>query len=191
MAPGVAGAGIKSEREVAGRERAMAKKAVKKAQAAEKGGSNKGKLIVIILVALLLLGGGGAAAWFFLLRGGGEEEQAAAAPQNFAASPLIYFRLAKPITATLPPDEPANHLRVNIVLASRNQAVISALELHTPVIRNDLLVLLGNQKYAELNTPEGKEALREQVYETVTAALVRTGSPAGIEHVFFDEIVMQ
>ncbi|EIC22143.1 flagellar basal body-associated FliL family protein [Thiorhodovibrio frisius] len=165
----------------------MAKKPAKKDEAAAKGGSNKTKLIVMILLALILLGGGGAAAWFFLLSGSDEP----VVEQELGPSPLIYFRLAKPITATLPPDEPANHLRVNVVLASRNQAVIDALELHTPIIRNDLLALFGNQTFAELNTPEGKEALREQVHETVTAILVRTGSPAGIENVFFDEIVMQ
>ncbi len=164
----------------------MAKKPVKKDQPAS-GGSNKTKLIVIILVALILLGGGGAAAWFFLLRSGGETTEG----QEVVSSSLIYFRLAQPITATLGPNEPANHLRVNIVLATRNQSVVDALNLHTPIIRNDLLVLIGNQSSAELNTPEGKEVLREKVFETITAVLVRTGSPAGIEHVFFDEIVMQ
>jgi len=54
-----------------------------------------------------------------------------------------------------------------------------------------LLALFGNQTFEELNTPEGKEKLREQVHETITAILVRTGSPAGIENVFFDEVVMQ
>ncbi|WPL19791.1 flagellar basal body-associated protein FliL [Thiorhodovibrio winogradskyi] len=166
----------------------MAKNPAKKTEAEAQGGSNKGKLIVIILVALILLGGGGAAAWFFLLSGGEDE---APVEEELGPSPLIYFRLAKPITATLSPDEPANHLRVNVVLASRNQTVIDALELHTPIIRNDLLALFANQTFAELNTPEGKESLREQVHETVTAILVRTGAPAGIEHVFFDEIVMQ
>ncbi|MBK5971008.1 flagellar basal body-associated protein FliL [Thiorhodovibrio litoralis] len=171
-------------------EATMAKKPAKKEPADAQGGANKSKLIVIILVVLLLLGGGGAAAWFFLLRGGGEEA-AVAEQQELGPSPLIYYRLDKPVTATLAPDEPANHLRVNVVLASRNQAVIDALQLHTPIIRNDLLVLFGNQSFEELNTPEGKEKLREQVHETVTAILVRTGSPAGIENVFFDEIVMQ
>lgn len=169
----------------------MAKKPAKKEaadkEAAVKGGSNKTKLIVIIILALVLLGGGGAAAWFFLLSGSDAPE----AEEELGPAPLIFFRMAEPVTATLPPDEPANHLRVNVILASRNQAVIDALELHTPIIRNDLLALLANQSVAELNTPEGKEVLREQVHETVSAILVRTGSPAGIENVFFDELVMQ
>lgn len=168
----------------------MAKKPVKKGAEPAKGGGNKTKLIVIILLALILLGGGGAAAWFFLLSGDGGEDKP---PEEVALgpSPLIYFRLDKPIMATLSPDEPVNHLRVNVVVASRNQLVIDALQLHTPIIRNDLLALLSSQTFAEINTPEGKEMLREQVFETITAILVRTGSPAGIEHIFFDEIVMQ
>lgn len=168
-------------------EASMAKKPAKKEPADAKGSANKGKLIVIILAVLILLAGGGAAAWFFLMSG--DEEPVAEEP--LGPSPLIYFRLDKPITATLAPDEPASHLRVNVVLASRNQAVIDALQLHTPIIRNDLLALFGNQTFAEMNTPEGKEKLREQVHETVTAILTRTGSPVGIENVFFDEIVMQ
>lgn len=166
----------------------MAKKVAKKETAAPEGGTNKTKVIVMVLLGLILLGGSGAATWFFLL--GGNQETPAAEP-NPLAIPLIYFRLDRPVTATLAPEEPVNHLRVNVLLASRSPDVIRALEMHTPIIRNDLLVLLGNQRYAEINTPEGKEVLRERIHETVTAILVRTGSPPGIEYVFFDEIVMQ
>ena len=167
----------------------MAKKAAKKGKGGEDDAPKKAgkkKLIIIIVLALIVLGGGGAAAWYFLL--GGTEEAEVAAP---APMPLRYYRLDKPITATLEPDQPASFLRVNLVLASRDPAVIDALRLHTPIIRNDLLPILGNQDYAELNTPEGKDALRTQIYDAITAILVRTGSPAGIEHVYFNEIVMQ
>ncbi|MBK1647438.1 flagellar basal body-associated FliL family protein [Rhabdochromatium marinum] len=168
----------------------MAKKAAKKGKGDEDGAPKKAgkkKLIIILLLALIVLGGGGGAAWYFLL-GGTEKAEVTTEP---APMPLLYYRLDKPITATLEPDQPASFVRVNLVLASRDPAVIDALRLHTPIIRNDLLPILGNQKYAELNTPEGKDALRTQIYDAITAILVRTGSPAGIEHVYFNEIVMQ
>jgi flagellar FliL protein len=170
----------------------MAKKPAKKggddAAAGKKGG--KAKLIIILVIVLLVLGGGGAAAWFFFIDGNMElvkkEKQ-----QDLGPRPLIYFRLAKPVTATFSEDQPATHLRVGVVLATRDPIVIEALELHTPMLRNDLLALLSSQKYDELLTPEGKEVLREQIHELATSILVRTGSPAGIENVFFDELVMQ
>lgn len=162
----------------------MAKKAAKKTDDTPSSGG-RGKLIIILVAVLVLLGAGGAAAWFFLM---GQEPQV---EQDLGPKPLIYFRFAKPVTATMPPDEPVTHLRLNVVLATRDPTVVRALELHTPMLRNDLLALLSEQTYDTLNTPEGKELLREQVHEVTTAVLVRTGSPAGIENVFFDEIVMQ
>lgn len=168
----------------------MAKKAAKKDKdASAKGGGNKSKLIIILVLALVLLGAGGGAAWFFLFSG--DTSEAVEEDPGLGMAPLIYYRLDKPITATLDEDQPVNHVRINLLLASRDQAVIDALQKHTPMIRNDLLALFGNQSYEVLNTPEGKEVLREQVHEAVTSILVRTGSPAGIENVFFNEIVMQ
>jgi flagellar FliL protein len=61
-----------------------------------------------------------------------------------------------------------------------------------PVVRNDLLLLLGGQHYATISTREGKEKLREQALESVRRVVTNAGGKADkVEAVYFTSFVMQ
>ena len=60
-----------------------------------------------------------------------------------------------------------------------------------PAIRNALVMLLSGQSFETLQTPEGKEALREQALVKIQEVLQQEIGKPGIEQVLFVNFVMQ
>lgn len=188
----------------------MAEKKKAEKEPAAQGGGN-GKLIIILLVVLilLLLAGGGGAAYYFLIHKQptveeGEGETAAAtetaaapapastpeaAPAPAVAAPLLYHPL-EDLTVNLP-SGPARFLRVSLIVATPNPAVITALDKHMPMLRNDILAILAAQQFEVLNTPEGKDTLREALRQKLVQLLARASEPADVRDVLFNELIMQ
>ncbi|NVZ10009.1 flagellar basal body-associated FliL family protein [Allochromatium humboldtianum] len=187
------------------------KKKANKKQAdkgAEKAPGGRMKLIILLVILLLLLAGGGGAAYYFLWYGksadepeasaeasseaapapaGQTEEGAAAIP---VAGPLIYHKIES-LTVNLSPGGPVRFLRVSLTITTPNQAVTTAVDKHMPMLRNDILTVLAAQEYAALNTPEGKDTLRESLRQTLVRLLARTSEPSDIRDVLFNELIMQ
>jgi len=83
-------------------------------------------------------------------------------------------------------------LQVTVQLASRDPGTIEILKANDPVVRNDLLLLFGNQKYSVIATRDGKEQLRAQALATVRKVIAAAGGkPERVEAVYFTSFVMQ
>ena len=70
---------------------------------------------------------------------------------------------------------------------TRDQHMIEEVEKHMPVIRNNLLLLFSSQTAETLNSPEGKEQLRQQALDEINKVIEEeTGMTerdlAGIAH---------
>lgn len=153
-----------------------------------KGG--KKKLILIIVAVLLLVGisvGG-----TLMLLGGGDAAKDAMVEEE--AKPVkgdpTYIEL-KPFTVNLSPDDPVGFLQVQIQVLTYFTEVSTELEKHKPLIRNNLTMLFGDQKSADLRSPEGKEALQEKVHESVQSVINKYGSGGEVDNIFFTNFVMQ
>jgi flagellar FliL protein len=89
----------------------------------------------------------------------------------------------------------AKYLEVGIELMTRDPKTIEELKTQTPVIRNNLILLLSDQTYESLATREGKEALRAAALAEVQSALHELGGDAegtaGVESLYFTTFVMQ
>ena len=154
-------------------------------QAAPEAPKKKGKLLWIILVLVLLLaGGGGAAAWFFL-NGEPAEEQASDEP---LPPPTIYFELRPAFVANL---IGGRFLQVELDLMVHDQAVIDAVIRHNPAVRNDILLLLGSQKPADIESLEGKLAVQQATADAINAILAERETDLKVEEVYFSSFVMQ
>jgi len=102
-----------------------------------------------------------------------------------------YFALAPSFVVNLNDPESSRFLQVDIEVMTHDGGAIEATKLHTPQIRSAILLLLGQQKYQDMETREGKEALQKAVLEAIQKILMmETGRP-GIEAVFFTNFVMQ
>jgi flagellar FliL protein len=74
---------------------------------------------------------------------------------------------------------------------TRDAKVKEDITKHFPQVRNNLVLLLSAKTYEELNTVEGKAALRKQVLKEVQKVLEAETGKEGIEDVYFTSFVMQ
>jgi flagellar FliL protein len=117
---------------------------------------------------------------------------AAAAADKKPVGPPLYLPLDPPFVVNFQADQLVRFLQVAIEVMSRDQTTLDLLKSNDPVVRNDLLILLANQKYAVIATPEGKEQLRTQALAVIRKDLVQAdGDPKRLEAVYFTSFVMQ
>jgi flagellar FliL protein len=145
----------------------------------------KSRKLLFIILAVVLLGGGGGA-WFFL--SGGKSDAKVAAP----VLPPIYVNLDPPFVVNFEAESMVRFLQVTISVMTRDAPTSEVLKKNDPRIRNDLLMLLGNQPYDAISTREGKEKLQAQSLESVRAVVASAGGEAGkVEALYFTAFVMQ
>jgi len=158
-------------------------------------GKSRGKLFLIIVIgtAVVLLAAAGGAAWWLT-----SGKHAAAAPANAPkaapppAGPPLFLALDPPFVVNFDSEQAVRFLQIAVQLETRDPGTIELLKTNDPVVRNDLLLLFANQKYVQLSTREGKEALRGQALESVRKVLAQAGGHAErLEAVYFTSFVMQ
>ncbi|MGH8241635.1 MAG: flagellar basal body-associated FliL family protein, partial [Steroidobacteraceae bacterium] len=122
------------------------------------------KLLIIIIAAVVLLAGGGA--WFFLSKGDSKNDTAKHAEAQ-PKGPPIYIALDPPFVVNFEAEQLVRFLQVTVQVMSRDAETVEMVKANDPVVRNDLLLLLGNQHYETISTREGKEKLRQQALDAV------------------------
>jgi flagellar FliL protein len=151
-----------------------------------KPGSKK-KLFIIAGAAVALVAGGGA---YFLLGAKKDEHPVEAKAEHKV--PAQYVALEPPFVVNFDPGAGAKFLQVAVQLMTRDLETAEFIKSHDPVIRNDLLLLFGNQKVEEVSSREGKDALRGAALEAVrTIIKAEGGEPEKLEAVYFTSFVMQ
>lgn len=105
--------------------------------------------------------------------------------------PAIYYALKPAFIVNFQHKGRTRYLQADLTLLIRNTDVTPALDMHMPLIRNNLVLLLSSQDFEALQTPEGKEALREQALIKVQEVLQQEIGKPGVEQVLFTSFVMQ
>ncbi len=112
--------------------------------------------------------------------------------------PPIYLPLDPPLVATFEDRSAVRFLQLTAEVMARDQLVIDAVTTHMPVIRNNLLMLMGGRTLTDLTSREGKEALRQEVIEEIQRILTgKVGVPEdadeepSIEDLYFTSFVVQ
>lgn len=157
---------------------------------AKKSSGNKKNIIMYVVIGLLLIGVS-VTSTMLLLGGKGEGGAAQGEGQEEVAKGEALYLPLETMVVNFGGDSPARFLQVDVQVMTREKAVKEAIKTHMPVIRNDLLLLLSNQKYEQVSTLKGKEKLREQVLETIRKDLTEQGEPDAVEAVYFTSFVMQ
>ena len=173
----------------------------------KKGGSMKIIIVVTAVVLLLALIGGGA--WYAMSgddssgsgeadtevlegeeilegeEGGGEEAQVA------KRGTPIYVPLHPAYVVNFENQEKVSFLQVDIQVMTFDSQVERAIKMHMPIVRNELLLLLGGKQYHEINTREGKRNLSQEAIREIQRVLEEAGAPSEIEALYFTSFVMQ
>ena len=143
-------------------------------------------LIYVGLVALLLSAGGLA---YALLAGGNERETVA--PRDAAKQSALYHSLEPAFTVNYARGGRQRYMQVCVVLMGRDPDALAAVAEHSPLIRNQLVMLFSSADFDELSTAEGKEQLRQQATLAVQSLLEQEFGKPGIESVLFTNLVLQ
>ena len=163
---------------------------------AEAAPKKKGKLKLILILTLLVVLAIGLSVvgtlWFI----GGDipglsgDEEAATEETEDVFVPSGYSVLQKALVTTIKTEGRQRYAQVYVALESPDQNALTAASLHMPLIRSQLLGVLGNSDFKELQTPEGREKLAEQMLVTVNEVLEREDEPP-IGRVLFRNFVVQ
>lgn len=158
------------------------------AEAADPTPPQKSSKALLWVVLVLIVGAAGAAATYFVM-GRNAPATAATAPRP---APALFHQLDPSFVVNFEAEQLVRFLQVTIEVMTRDPATLEFVKQHEPVIRNDLLMLLSNQKYEVLATQAGKDDLRLRALEAVRAIAAREGGdPAKLEAVYFTSFVMQ
>ncbi|MCW9014045.1 MAG: flagellar basal body-associated FliL family protein [Gammaproteobacteria bacterium] len=120
----------------------------------------------------------------------GAEDDAGGDTASSGGTP-IYVPLHPAFVVNFENQEQVSFLQVDIQVMTFDPAVEEALKVHMPVVRNELLLLLGGKQYHEINNREGKRRLSQEAIQEIQRVLKESGSPSSVEALYFTSFVMQ
>jgi flagellar FliL protein len=161
--------------------------------ATEVDAAPKGKKWLIIgIIAVLLLAGGGIGAWLLLGSNDTHHSKKAAEPAKEPVGPALYVALDPPFVVNFDGEQVVRFLQITVQVMTRDPATVELLKANDPVVRNDLLLLFGNQKYEVVSERAGKEKLRSDALAAIRHVVQGAGGkPERVEQVYFTSFVMQ
>jgi len=153
----------------------------------------KGKLPLIIVGAVVVLAAVGGAIFFMTgKKHEGTKEGEKSAEHAEAKAPAVYVKLDPPFVVNFEAKGLMRFLQITLEIMTRDPATADKIKEHDPIIRNDLLLLFGNQTYETISSREGKEKLRSEAKDTVAKIIAREGGDGKkVEDLFFTSFVMQ
>ncbi len=153
----------------------------------------RGFLFVAIVVLVLLAATGGAAYWFGVIPGLGPSAQESLEEGGEPADPhakklsLGPTMALDPFIVNLADPDGKRYLKANIEVEFYGERVPEGMHEVMPQLRDSLLTLLTSKSFEDIRTPEGKQALREEIIARLNQSL-KTDSVKGV---YFTEFIIQ
>jgi flagellar FliL protein len=166
---------------------AESKKDKDKKGAAEAPPSGKSKLLLPIIGVVVLAGGGGGGYFWW-----SQQQAKPGSAPTVSVVPLSYHAFEPAFVVNFEGTQTFRFLQIEIQVAVRSPELAEKLKANDPLLRNDLLMLLGQQNSDFLATKEGKEKLRKEALQSVRKAVASIGGdPKKVENILFTSFVMQ
>jgi flagellar protein FliL len=106
-------------------------------------------------------------------------------------APPIYLAMDPPLVASFQEEGNIRFLQVTVEVMARDEKIIAEVKNHMPVIRNNLLMMMGGQSLQALTTRDQKEALRQTSLKEVQRILKENTGAPGVEDLYFTSFVVQ
>lgn len=167
------------------------------AEAARKAKRKRWMLLVLLAVLLVAISVGMTLTLLYFLGGEEpgktpdsvvEEKMEEVEPETQKA---IYYPLKEKFVINYNVRGRQRFLQAEMNLMFRDNRVAKAIEQHMPRIRNDMIMLFSGQEFEDLQTPEGRELLRQDAVRQVRSILEEETGEPGVEQVLFTSFVMQ
>lgn len=152
--------------------------------------ASSGKFKRIALIAVIALGAAAAAAaGMYVFMGRQGATHASAEPARLAAP--VFFPL-DPLTVNLQSDDGVQHyLRVGLSLKLTDPKAQEQLTARMPEIRSRVLLALSNKHPEDIATPDGKQALAQQLRNLIEEPTQPGNQRTKVDDVLFTEFVVQ
>jgi len=169
----------------------MAENSAPEAAPAKKG---KLKLIILLTVVVVLAIALSVAGTLWFLGGGlpgtGDDTQSQDDVTVETFTPSVYLDIEKALVTTLQGEGRQRYAQAYVALGATDPQALAAAKLHMPLIRSQLVMVLGSSGFTELQTPEGRQGLVENMLTTVNQVLEQEGEPS-VNQVLFRNFVVQ
>jgi len=153
------------------------------------------KTIIMIAISVVLLSLGASGTFFFMGSDEAAEDEIAEGKmmeeEVMEEQMSIYHELHPAFVANFSGKSKKNYMQVYIVALAREDSVIEDLKLHMPAVRNDVLMTLSKTTSEEIETVEGKEALRQKVLIRIKETMQMKTGKEGVEDIYFTKFVAQ
>lgn len=159
-----------------------------------KPGKRTGRVMGWLMLVVIL---GGAAAGGYVWW---QQAQAVAAattgkaggqPRSANRSPALYHALEPSFVVNLSDEDVVRYMQADVQVMTRDPDTLTAIEQHSPALRNRLLLLFSQQSAVQLRQRSAKERLQEQALEETRQLLRREHAAAKVDAVFFTSLVTQ
>jgi flagellar FliL protein len=108
---------------------------------------------------------------------------ASAAEEEQTPTEIAYYALKPSFVSNL--SGGPKYIRCDIQLMTEEASEIPKIELHTPALRHDILMLIGGRDGNQLKTREGKEDLRQTALASVRSRLEEMTGKAIVNDLYF------
>ncbi len=116
----------------------------------------------------------------------GEEEGEAKGPQ------VIYHPMDEPMIVNLVSPKHPRYVQLSMTFLVDSEDTVAAIELHMPVIRNDVGELIGQMSVKAMQEPGVRKLVRSQVLTEVNRILrERANLDDAVQDIYFDKFVVQ
>ncbi|MBI1425397.1 MAG: hypothetical protein GC149_18315 [Gammaproteobacteria bacterium] len=138
-------------------------------KATKSGG--KGKIILLVVAIVVLTTGIIIGVLYFMgMLGGGsadKKDNKSEAKQEHVIKPAFYLSLQPAFVVNFEDQTHASYLQVEMQVMARSKEVLDVVNANMPLIRNNILFILSAQKFEQVSTRAGKEALQKTILEAI------------------------
>ncbi|MDD5214967.1 MAG: flagellar basal body-associated FliL family protein [Methylococcales bacterium] len=152
---------------------------------------SKKPLIILILAVVISLAAGAGGMFFFMQQQVEHKVEEACAEPPPPVITTIYNELSKPLVVNFQQNSSVRLVKITLSISAGDEETIAVLKKNEPMIMNNLLMLISGQNTDDLKTHEGKIALRNAIFDDVSAMLEKTSPGSEIKEVFFTSLIMQ
>lgn len=154
----------------------------------DNGGGKKKLFIIIGAVVLLVVVG----VVVFMMMGSSEPQESEQTQQLLAESnKIFYVTIPSPIVLKVVSKPKGHIMQLRLSLMVRGEENKKLAEHHLPAILSAISSSLYDLDFAEVQTPEGKEKIKETALKSVQSKLKQLENKPVVEKVLYDGFIIQ
>lgn len=148
--------------------------------------------LLLALVIIIVAAGAGAGGYWYLFG-----RHAAAPQQHVVVEQPSVVQVRAPVYTDLKPftvnlnDSEGRMLYVGLSLQVSDDEAVKALTQHLPEVRNRILMMLSSQKAENLDTPQDKERLANELRDALMAPFDTSAIAINVRQVLFTDFIVQ